>query len=782
MQRFCKRNFSRHAATWLLTLLLALGATLPAKAALDNTAFAPPAAAGTDAANPTHAFAFDQIGAEVDKQSGQTSTVIATASGATVRAPFQALVGALTSTGLWLRSTAAAKQAATSPTLTDLPFRVQASAIGRGQGTARRLAPTGTVTVANGLARWSRPGVVEEYSASTDGVRQDFLLRERPSGQGALRLELTVAGATLHSAADGVRLQLNATGRTLAYHRLQVSDAQGQRLPAHMQVLTPTRLTIVVDEAGAAAPVTWPLRIDPTFSDANWLPLGTGVAGNVLALAVSGSDLYVGGGFTTAGGVSAIAIAKWDGSSWSALGSGMNNVVRALAVSGSDLYVGGNFTTAGGVSANHIAKWDGSSWSALGDGLESTVGALAVSGSDLYVGGIFTTAGGVSANRIAKWDGSSWSALGTGLNVGSSVNALAVSGSDLYAGGSFTTADGVSANFIAKWDGSSWSALGTGLNGQVTALAVSGRDLYVAGFFTTAGGGSANRIAKWDGSSWSAFGSGLNSAVLALALSGSDFYVGGAFSTAGGKPALRIAKAQALIAQLAVTGQGVNIPSGATTPSSSNATDFGSVNLGSPVAHTFTLNNNGSVDLTVSAISTSGGNASDFVSSGLPLPATIAAGSSATFNVTFTPSAVGLRTTTLTIASNDPNKPSYTFALQGTGLFAFNGFFQPVDNLPALNTVKAGQGIPVKFSLGGNQGLNILAAGSPASQQIACDNAAPLAPIEETTTANSGLTYDASSGQYNYVWKTEKSWAGTCRQFVLRLTDGANHLANFKFK
>ena len=81
MQRFCKCKFSRHAATWLLTLLIALGGTLPAQAALGHAAIAPPVDASTDAANPTHAFTFDQIGAEVDKQSGQTSTVIATASG-----------------------------------------------------------------------------------------------------------------------------------------------------------------------------------------------------------------------------------------------------------------------------------------------------------------------------------------------------------------------------------------------------------------------------------------------------------------------------------------------------------------------------------------------------------------------------------------------------------------------------------------------------------------------------------------------------------------------------
>jgi hypothetical protein len=75
-----------------------------------------------------------------------------------------------------------------------------------------------------------------------------------------------------------------------------------------------------------------------------------------MALAVSGSDLYAGGYFTSAGGSAANYIAKWSGSSWTALGSGMNNYVNALAVSGSDLYAGGSFTTAGGKASAYIAR------------------------------------------------------------------------------------------------------------------------------------------------------------------------------------------------------------------------------------------------------------------------------------------------------------------------------------------------------------------------------------------------------------------------------------------
>jgi LPXTG-site transpeptidase (sortase) family protein len=218
---------------------------------------------------------------------------------------------------------------------------------------------------------------------------------------------------------------------------------------------------------------------------------------SVRALAVDASgNLYAGGSFTTAGGVAANRIAKWDGGTWSALGSGMNSYVYALAVDSNDkLYAGGWLTTAGGVIVNHIAKWDGSSWSALGSGSNYSVLALAVdANSNLYAGGVLTTAGGVAVNRIAKWDGGTWSALGSGMN--NNVRALAVDASgNLYAGGDFTTAGGVAVNRIAKWDGSSWSALGSGTNGVVRALATG--SLYAGGYFTTAGGETVNYIAEW---------------------------------------------------------------------------------------------------------------------------------------------------------------------------------------------------------------------------------------------------------------------------------------------
>jgi len=133
-------------------------------------------------------------------------------------------------------------------------------------------------------------------------------------------------------------------------------------------------------------------------------------------------------------------------------------------------------------------------------------------------------------------------------------------------------------------------------------------------------------------------------------------------------------------------------------------------------------------------------------------------------------------------ATDNAGNPGVHASVVYSVVYNWNGFFRPVDNLPIFNLIKAGSAVPVKFNLGGNQGLSIFTTGFPQSQKIACDTTALLDAVEETVTAgSSSLSYDASSDQYVYVWKTDKSWAGACRQLVVKLNDGTEHLANFKF-
>ena len=123
---------------------------------------------------------------------------------------------------------------------------------------------------------------------------------------------------------------------------------------------------------------------------------------------------------------------------WSSLGTGSQNgvsggrfpAVYALAVVGNEVVVGGEFTSAGGVSANRVARFNTqtNTWSSLGTGSSNGVSgiglvyvnALAVVGNEVFVGGRFTSAGGVSANGVARFNPqtNTWSSLGTGSQNG----------------------------------------------------------------------------------------------------------------------------------------------------------------------------------------------------------------------------------------------------------------------------------------------------------------------------------------------------------------------------
>ncbi|MBF9143303.1 T9SS type A sorting domain-containing protein [Hymenobacter properus] len=181
-----------------------------------------------------------------------------------------------------------------------------------------------------------------------------------------------------------------------------------------------------------------------------WSAVGNnnGADGPVHTLLVaSNGDLYVGGGFNQVGGVLANHIAKWNGSAWSGMGAGPANGVDAyvsalgLAANG-DLYVGGGFTQAGGVPASRVARWNGTAWGPVGtgaaNGTNGAVSSLVVTGNgDIYVGGDFTQFDGVAAARTARWNGTAWSPLGTGLNNAVFALALGTNGK-LHFGGSFT--------------------------------------------------------------------------------------------------------------------------------------------------------------------------------------------------------------------------------------------------------------------------------------------------------------------------------------------------------
>jgi hypothetical protein len=295
------------------------------------------------------------------------------------------------------------------------------------------------------------------------------------------------------------------------------------------------------------------------FDGTNWSNAAGEVEGGnavVYDIGFLRGDMYVGGVFSRANGVSAPGLVKWNGSDWVTIG--FAGVALAMVSDGTNLYVGGAFTNAGGVLNTNVARYDGTNWYPLGGGigynnntLSVYVYTLELHNGLLYAGGVFTNAGSVAATNIALWNGSSWESLGTGPanGVNGQVSALAFQGDDLYVGGNFGIAGGVSAFGIAKWSGGSWSPLGAGCRGGVSCIGILGSDIYVGGGFTNVGGVNAREFAKWDGFGWTTwptldgvFVYPLNDAPNKMVVKDGSLYIGGIFNQAGDVIANHVAR------------------------------------------------------------------------------------------------------------------------------------------------------------------------------------------------------------------------------------------------
>ena len=187
------------------------------------------------------------------------------------------------------------------------------------------------------------------------------------------------------------------------------------------------------------------------WNGTSWTPMPTtgpnGTNNTVYALTVFGSDLIIGGIFTSVGNnISANRIVRYTagtGGYFTAMGLGVdNNSVLSLGVYNSQLYVGGNFSTIGGITVNNIARWNGSNWNTVLTGTSGPVKSFTLSGSNLIIGGTFVNAGTTNnVNNIASWNGTVFSALSNGITGGgATVNALTVWSSVLIAAGNFTNA------------------------------------------------------------------------------------------------------------------------------------------------------------------------------------------------------------------------------------------------------------------------------------------------------------------------------------------------------
>jgi DNA-binding beta-propeller fold protein YncE len=102
----------------------------------------------------------------------------------------------------------------------------------------------------------------------------------------------------------------------------------------------------------------------------------------------------------------------------------------------------------------------------------------------------------------------------------------------------------------------------------------------------------------------------------------------------------------------------------------------------------------------------------------------------------------------------------------------FGGFVGPIHD---GSVVRAGSVVPIAFSLGGFNGLDVLADGSPSSVRVHCDDPAERLGDELPAESADGLLFDETTGAYTFAWQTDRSWAWTCRAFAVTLRDGSVH-------
>jgi hypothetical protein len=114
--------------------------------------------------------------------------------------------------------------------------------------------------------------------------------------------------------------------------------------------------------------------------------------------------------------------------------------------------------------------------------------------------------------------------------------------------------------------------------------------------------------------------------------------------------------------EIDVQGNAVSIVNNDITPSTTDWTDFGT-----DLTRTFTIYNTGNASLILGAVTIVGTNASDFTVTSVPNN-TVAIGSSTTFTITFSPSAVGISTATVTFTNNDTDENPYSFDIQATAI------------------------------------------------------------------------------------------------------------------
>ena len=426
------------------------------------------------------------------------------------------------------------------------------------------------------------------------------------------------------------------------------------------------------------------------------------------SVAISGDYAIVGASGEDTGGVNvgAAYIFKRTGTSWvqeAKIQASDREVAdffgTSVSISGDYVIVGADGVNIGAISvgAAYIFKRTGTSWiqeakiqasdAENGDFFGTSV---SITGDYVIVGAPYKDTGGQDAGAayIFKRTGTNWteeakiqaSDAEDGDFFGKSVSILddyVIVGAELED----TRAANAGAVYIFKRTGVNWIQeakiqASDAENGDNfgSSVSISGDYIIIGAYGEDTGGNNAGAayLFKHTGTNWTQeakiqasdtengdiFGS-------SVSISGNSIIVGAPYEDTGGSQAgaAYLFNILSTSPEINIKGNSNDIADGDITPSISDNTNFGNVLTSKTL--TYVIENIGTEDLEVSSINISGVNSADFVVNNVTLPATVNRG--ITFDITFTPSAIGVRNATVTINSNDADEAVYDFAIQGTG-------------------------------------------------------------------------------------------------------------------
>ncbi len=122
------------------------------------------------------------------------------------------------------------------------------------------------------------------------------------------------------------------------------------------------------------------------------------------------------------------------------------------------------------------------------------------------------------------------------------------------------------------------------------------------------------------------------------------------------------------VPEINILGNSIIINNGDTTPSTTDHTDFGTIDISSSIARTYTIENIGSALLNLTGaspyVTITGSDAAEFSVTTIPSNS-IAAGTNTTFEITLNPTAIGIKSATINILSDDSDENPHIFNIKG---------------------------------------------------------------------------------------------------------------------